>query len=510
MARHDTDLPFGDAFSPEQLHTDEGEPPELAYVLEKAKELEGREEAFDDAMREKFFPEHDDNTRSKNVRLGLKSRGYGITNDDFHFTELGEELYELRDDPDAMYDRFAQHILRNLHGLKGIEIVEDLMAQGKRTVNANVKEEFRQQYGFHVDETSNHWSQMRAWMSKAGVVNRGTHHYDIDRTRIEELIGVDSEDIVELDGLNEQQQAFLRALTLIAPSGPVKSRTVKQIAEEAYGVNISQSNISRRTLDPLEEAGYIEWEHVSGKPNLIRTTDKFDSEVLKPVLDDLAERTGVPRSVIRSKYNELLDDLDSDSTYEKGVALETLAVKIGRLLGFEFVGWRVRGRETGGSEVDVVFDEIGVTYNRWQIQCKNVKKELQTKHIAREVGISRILQTNTILMIARSGVTSDAHQYANRVMRQENISIMFLTGEAVEQLDEDEDHLLTVLRGESRRIHNIKKLSQQEIKEDDSEQELVEREEEALEKFEDELEELEEEDDESQGALTDFQYDEAE
>jgi len=243
MARHNTDLPFGDAFSPEQLHTGKDEPPELVVVLEKAKEYEGQEAEFDEVMRQTFFPDDEDTTRSKNVRLGLKPNGYKITDDDFYFTEFGEELYDLRDDPGELYDRFAQHILRNLHGLKGIEIVEDLEAQGLKTINDNVKAEFEKQYGFHIDDTSNHWSQMRAWMSKAGVVNRGTHHYDINRTRIEELIGVDSEDIVELDGLNEQQQAFLRALTLISPNGPVKSRTVRKIAEEAYGVDISPTSV---------------------------------------------------------------------------------------------------------------------------------------------------------------------------------------------------------------------------------------------------------------------------
>lgn len=497
MTRRDSDLPFGDAFSPKQLNTGDNEPPELVIILEKVKEYEGSEDAFDEEMRRLFFPEHDNTTRSKNVRLGLKPNGYGITDDEFYFTDLGEELYELRTDPDDLYARFAQHILQNRHGLKGIEIVEDLESQGKETINDNVKDEFRRQYGFHINNTTNHWSQMRAWMSKAGVVNTGTPYYDINRTRIEELIGVDSDDIVDLDGLNESQQAFLRALTLINTNNPVKSNVVRKVAEKAYGVNISQSNISRRTLDPLQEAGYIEWEHVSGKPNLIKTTNKFDAEILKPVLDDLAERTGVPRHVIRLPFDDVMENLDSKSTHEKGVALETLAVKIGRLLGLDFVGWRIRGRKTGGSEVDVVMDEISTTFNRWQIQCKNINKQLESKYVAREVGIARILQTNTILMIARGGVSLDARQYANRVMRQENIAIMFLTGEDIDRLDEDTDHLLTVLRGEARRIHNLKKLSQQEVEEDE-EGELVEREEQAL----DELEDNEE--DEPQGSLSDF------
>jgi len=499
MARDETDLPFGDAFSPSQLNTDDDRG-ELAVVLELIAEFEGKPDAFDDAIRDEFFPGDADNTRAKNVRLGVSPAGYEIVDENFEFTDLGEELYELRDSPEEMYDRFAQYILRELHGLKAIEIVEDLEAQGKKTVNANIKQEFRDQYDFHIDDTSNHWSQMRGWLSEAGVINRDTHHYDIDRTRIEELIGVDSEDILELDSLTDEQQAFLRALALVNPRGEIKNSVVRNIAEDAYGVNIRQSNISRRILNPLEEEGYIEWTHVSGKPNLLETTDKFDAEILKPVLEDLAARTGVPRNILRNSYDDLLKEIDAGNNYERGVALETLAVKIGRTLGLEFVGWRVRARETGGSEVDVIFDDIGTVFNRIQIQCKNIKGQLETKHVAREVGISRMLQTNTILMIARNGVSADARRFANQVMQHENISISFLTGDTLEILDEDTDRLLTALRGESRRIHGLKRLGKEERVEEDEEQELVNRENEVLDEYESEISE----EDDADASLTDF------
>lgn len=497
MAREDTDLPFGDAFSPAQLDT--GDREELVVILELIDEQEGRPNQFNNEIQQRFYPSMD---RAKNVRLGVGPAGYQIVDENFQFTELGQELYNLRDDPDALYDRFAKHILRNLHGLKGIEIVEDLEAQGKSTTNDDLKREFREQYDFHIDETSNHWSQMRAWMSKAGIVNTRTEYYDIDRTRIEELIGLGSEDILELDGLNDQQQAFLRALALINPDGRIKNSVVKQIAEEAYDVDISQSNISRLTLDPLEEAGFIEWDHVDGKANWVKPTDKFGAEVLKPILDDLAERTGVPRHVLRLSFAEILDDLDSESTHEKGVALETLAIKIGRLLGLTFIGWRVRGQKTGGSEVDVVFDEIGELFNRVQIQCKNIQTQLETKHVAREVGISRMLQTNTILMVARSGVSGDAIQFANRVMRHENIGIMFLTGDDLEELDKNTTHLLNVLKGESRRISNLKRLGEAEYVEED-EEELANKVKETLEAYQEEIEKYRQ--DAEDASLTDFE-----
>jgi hypothetical protein len=486
MTRIDTDLPFGDAFSPSQLETDDDRG-ELAVVLELIEDFEGEPDLFDEAIIDLFFPD-DDGTRAKNVRLGVGPSGYEITDENFEFTELGEELFELRNEPQKLYDRFARHILRNLHGLKGIEIIEDLEAQGKSTKNENLKQEFRDQYDFHVDDTSNHWSQMRAWLSKADIVNTGTHHYEINRGRIQELIGVGSETILELDSLNDEQQAFLRALALIDPDKQIKNVHVREIAERAYNVDITQSGIKRSMLDPLEEAGYIDWEHVSGKPNLIEPTDKFETEVLKPVLDDLAERTGVPRAVLRKSYTEILSQMDSTNTHEKGIALETLTVKLGRMLGLEFVGWRVRGRKTAGSEVDVIFDDLGSLFNRVQIQCKNTQNQLGAKHIAREVGISRVLQSTTIMMIARGGLSTEARQFANRIMQHENIAVVFIEGEDIEALDEDPSYLLDVLESESARIHGIKQIGDRKGVEQDEEESLTEREDAALQEFEEEIE----------------------
>lgn len=500
MVRKQTDLPFGDAFGPGQLETDEDAAPELAIILKLVEEYEGNSEKFDRSIAERFFQDSPDPlNRAKNVRLGIGPVGYQITDEDFEFTDLGTKLYDLRNDPEAMYDRFARHILLNLHGLKGIEIVEDLEAEGRRTVNANVKQEFRDQYDFHIDETSNHWSQMRAWMAKAGIVNTRSHIYDIDRSKIEELIGVSQDDLLQLDGLTTEQQAFLRALALINPRKQVRGSVIKQVAEEAYGVRISQSNISKKTLDPLKDAGYIDWEHRDGKSNRIETTGKFESDVLKPLLAGLAQRTGVPRRVLRQSFDEILEKMDAESTHQKGVALETLAIKLGRLLGLDFVGWRVRGEATNGSEVDVVMDDVGKAFARWQIQCKNMKDTLKTKHVAREVGITRTLQTNVLLMIARGGVSSDARQFATQVMQHENISIVFLDDDDLGQLDERLDHLLDTLRGQSRRIQRIKRLNREGQGGDSQEQK---EEEEVLDKYEEELSEYQPEP--SDSSLTDF------
>lgn len=58
MAREDTDLPFGDAFSPGQLDVDNDEG-QLIVILELIDSFEGQPKAFDRAIRERFFESPD-------------------------------------------------------------------------------------------------------------------------------------------------------------------------------------------------------------------------------------------------------------------------------------------------------------------------------------------------------------------------------------------------------------------------------------------------------------------
>ena len=364
MARQDTHLPFGDAFSPAQLDT-EDDLSTLSILLDLVAHYRGQSSEFDREIAERFFPDSNDSlTRAKNVRLGMGPAGYDLVDEQFEFTETGQELYEISDDPEVLHNRFARHILLELDGLRVFELIEDLRAAGRPTTNDNVKQGLRDQYDMHIDKTSNHWSQMRAWLSEANLVNTGTHRYEIEWSKVEELIGMTPDELLNLDSLTDEQRAFLHTLALLDPDGYIQNTAVRKVAEEIHGIDISQSKVSDLTLNPLEELGYIEWKNpseVTGKPNLVKTTDQFDAEILDPVLEDIADRVGMPRHVLRLSFEEVTEQLDSNSTYEKGVALETLAIKLGRLLGLDFAGWRVRGQKTGGAEVDVVMDSIANT-----------------------------------------------------------------------------------------------------------------------------------------------------
>jgi hypothetical protein len=511
MARDDTDLVFGDLFGPGQLDVSDEDKSELPLVLEIAKTHEGEPYEFDDAVADRFLADSKNpDARKGNLRYGLSvDSGYGLVDDDFYLTDIGEELYELRDDEDALYERFAQYILLECDGLKLVEIVDDMHATGEKPTLPKIRDAFEEQYGIYSDETTSDVSQMRGWLNKVGII--GTRRdYSIDWDVIEDIIGVDSESLLDLSELTEEQRAFLKALARIDPEKPMPNSIVGDIAEHAYGVSIPKKSVVKDVLKPLQEAGYLEYRNpsdVSGKPNLVITTDKFENEVLVPLLEDVSERAGVPRHILRTSFEEVYEQLDADSKHEKGLALEVLGVKLGRLLGLEFEGWHVRGRSTGGAEVDVVMDSTDVSFARWQIQCKNTKNNLRTSHVKEEVGVARMLQSNVILMVARSGVASDARQYASRVMYRDNLTIMFISGDDLLALDEDPSHLLTVLRRETRRIERLKQLTERDMVEVEEDEERINREEETLDEYQEVIEEYRNPDEEEQGQLTDFDED---
>lgn len=463
MSNNNIELPFGDAFGPAQLSVDDDEE-ELVVVLEMVDAYEGDPNQFDHAVANQFFSDSPDpKTRAENVRFGLEAdSGYGIVDDGFQFTKVGKKLFNLRDDPETLYDQFAEHILKNRHGRKVLEIIADLQAEGRQTTNANIKQELRDRYGINVGATSNHWSQMRAWLAKAGVVNTGISTYDIDKSKLDQLVGISRDEVLALDQLTAEQLAFLRTLAIVNPKGTVANNTVRQAAEEAFSIEIAQMNIGVQVLDPLEELGYIEWEHRDGAPNVLWTTDAFDADVLDPVLEDISQRVGVPRDALRKSFSELehaLQATQSDTPTEE--VLETVATKIGLLLDLDFVGWQSRDQQLSG--VCAVFDRERTTFSRWQVICPAIDSPVRASHLHQAVGIANVLQTDTILFVSRQGVTSDARRIAAQLMQSSSISVLAVTLSDLAVLDDEPGTLHENLQAEVARVGRIKRAKDRDL-----------------------------------------------
>ncbi len=90
---------------------------------------------FETAVRDRYCSGHSSFEYNKrklasNTRVAMRSYGL-IRQDDTVLTDTGNELYSLRNDGPALYERFAQHILRNLKEMEFINCILDMQVEGE-------------------------------------------------------------------------------------------------------------------------------------------------------------------------------------------------------------------------------------------------------------------------------------------------------------------------------------------------------------------------------------------
>lgn len=179
---------------------------------------------------------------------------------------------------------------------------------------------------------------------------------------------------------------------------------------------------------------------------------------MQPLISQLEGQTD-PKLIelLTKSIPDILTDIGSSNTYIAGLALEALAFKILRILGLEYIATRARTEATGGSEVDLLFQSLRPAYLRWQIQCKNTAR-VTLDHVAKEVGLSQMLYSNIIVMITTGSVSSEAKKYANHMMRNTNLSILFLEKSDIDRIAADPVSVIDVFEGETRKAMQLKKL----------------------------------------------------
>jgi hypothetical protein len=168
-----------------------------------------------------------------------------------------------------------------------------------------------------------------------------------------------------------------------------------------------------------------------GKGGGIAATDKLldvDFELL------LGFRPGnLPadlRAVMTTPLETIYDNLGSDDTYVKGIALELLTVNLAIDLGLTPLRMRVRGVRTGGAEVDLVAEAAHLHFSRWLFQCKNTKS-VDVGVLAKEIGMATLLQAQVIVIATTGTVSRTVLAYAQRVSETTAFQVVLAQGPAL-------------------------------------------------------------------------------
>lgn len=458
MTPRKSDLPFGSEFSPSQIA--------LPAVLDMIEEHEGDWRALEEAIRTRYFTGHGqtgddaagDDNRAKlanNTKLGLIA--YQIIDREGSFTPFGRSLYELRDNEAELYAVLARHVLLNLHGMNLVSCIQDMTAAGEE-VNLTTLRDGLAARGIHYPAGGKHPSMMRLWLAKAGVFVGS--RWQVDDARLRAVLGAEPDQFEALASFTSEQRAFLRALANTGVTEPQPANEIAKLAAATYGVKFPEKSLPKLVLETLQDAGYITAAKTTSgrgaKPFLVAPTEKLVAEIIDPLLDQLANQTDPKlRALLKKPLTEILEEVKSSDRYVAGLALEALGFKLMRLIDMEYLATRLRGPETGGAEVDLIFHSTRLVYSRWQIQCKNTGR-VSLDDVAKEVGLTHLLKSNVIVMVSTGDIGSEARRYANVVMRQSNLAIVMLERPDLARIVEQPASIIDVFLREAQHAMRLK------------------------------------------------------
>jgi site-specific DNA-methyltransferase (cytosine-N4-specific) len=429
------------------------------------------QEALQEQIRTTYFPGHgnadNSNKMAMNCRLSLKAYGLiesvGSPRDkQYQTTELADELIHLHgaEGEDAMYRRFAIHIVTELEGLTLLRLIENIRARGEQVTLEYLGEEMNDLLNIAIPPNSTYISTMVAWLARARVMN--STGFNVNWDVVYDFINVDADLIDKLYTLTPEQKYFLLSMINLSVEEFTPSNKIAQHTRSVYSIRLTSKNLVKDIIEPLETLGLVESQKTTvgrgAKPHDVRLTERSKNDLLAPTLENLAELANLDTTELRRTFEDVVGDLNDPDKHIKGKALELLAIWIIRLLGLRFSKWRLRSFQgTGGAEVDVTAASDKIVYSRWQMQCKNTKK-VDVDVIAKEVGLTFLTHADIIAVVTTGKFTGDAVNYASQVTDNSRYYVVLLDGDDIRRIVEDRTKIIEILNIKARRVFAKKEL----------------------------------------------------
>lgn len=367
--------------------------------------------------------------RAGNVVAGM--RQYGLLGSSVtvpELSELGVELLASIGDRDGAYRRFARYLLRERHGIELLRVAQDLKARDGSVSKGSVDAELLAR-GYAVPTNSSNSGKLRQWLEQAHLVDA---KWNVDVALLSELAGIDQADLTSWRSLTLEQQDVVIALRIRAEGNrtPIPSPELLELLRQR-GVNFNSGQVKKTIYDPLVRGGWIEQTLLKGgrggKGGLIAILPKgldIDLELVEGL--SLGQLPPELQSELSLPLGKILTDLDSGSTYDKGIALELLSLRLATDSGLLPVELRQRGVTTGGAEVDLVAEGAHLHFSRWLFQCKNQSSNVGLAVLAKELGMATLLRAQVVVIVTTGRFARTVLEYAKQASETTAIQVVLL------------------------------------------------------------------------------------
>ncbi len=450
-------LPFGKQFTPAQTP--------LTALLQLVDRHVGDRASLEADIAVRFFsgsPASQRATLAMNTFLSLRAYGLVEGADAYALSEIGQTLVDARGDEEEAHRLLALHILLNCQGLVVLDVIKARVARGERPTVQGVADDLRSLGVDPGGARGEKLSSVRGWLEQAGILSAS---WRIDDVALERAVGATSEEIKDLRSLPFELRAYLRALATLPGGTAHNSQTVAALADQQSGTRlVIRRDLPSGVLKPLQDAGWLTYQKQTGgrgaKAFSVLPTAAFEAKVATPLADALVVQAELPDpAMLRRPLADLLAEVRSPraSKHDRGYALEGVCIQIMRLIGGQFMGWRVRAHQTGNAEVDVLAELVNGRHDVVLMQSK-VAAISGRGAVDREVAVGQNqVRCQIIVFVSAGDVGTAARAAADSYMRSTNLAILFFDGKdldaigprgtIVKALHREFDHVRAVRRG---------------------------------------------------------------
>lgn len=386
-----------------------------------------------------FFKSAGNKRASTNIPATLTSLGL-MTRTPPGLTAAGKVILAA---PDAVTaaQLLARHIVDTRNGMAIIDAVRSLNTRGEKLSKDSLKRELEITGIEGLSNAATDHTTLLNWMIEAELFERsGNANPQPNESVMKAVLGISASERSSFADLPLNQQIFLQVLRRVAESNGGGEIAAKQIIDEClrdHRARFDEDQIRAKVIKPLAEVGWLELPVTTssgrgGKSGPIAPSAKLLGIPIEAVLPDFDQ---VIPSDLRAKIDlpaaEVKRLLASDQTYERGLGLELLALKMILDIGLEPRAFRLRSRDTAYAEVDLTAEGKNLLFSRWNFQCKCVRGRVSLGDVAKEVGLAIYSKAHVVAVVTTSDFSSEAVAYAREITQATHLQFLLLNGAIV-------------------------------------------------------------------------------
>lgn len=386
-----------------------------------------------------FFSSAGNKRASTNIPATLTSLGL-MTRTPLALTDAGKRVLSAPSAEEAAR-RMVRHIVDTRNGMAIIDAVRSLNARGETLSKDSLKRELEIVGIEGLSNATTDHTTLLNWMIEAGLFEKaGRSNPQPDEAAMKTTLGISASERSSFAELPLSQQIFVQALRRVAEGSGGAELPAKQIIDEClrdHRAHFDEDQIRAKVMKPLADAGWIDLPATAssgrgGKSGTVAPSSKLMSIPIEAVLPDFDQ---VVPADLRAKIDlppaEVKRLLKSSQSFERGLGLELLALKMILDIGLEPRAFRLRSRDTAYAEVDLTAEGKNLLFSRWNFQCKCVRGRVGLGDVAKEVGLAIYSKAHVVAVVTTSDFSSEAIAYAREITSATHLQFLLVNGAVV-------------------------------------------------------------------------------